>query len=126
MNEERVPVVLHLRAGKTERVMISPRVDNENQVVTITREDKSVEEIAFSALKAVFFLRDPNDTNPPHEAGEGSTLAVEFRDGEVIRGRSQEYNPERNGFFLYPLDRSKSEKIFIVNSAIVSIEIEKF
>jgi len=126
MNEERVPVVLHRRVGKTERVSISPIVDNDKQMVTITREDESTEEIPFSALKAVFFLRDPNATDPPHQAAEGSTLAVEFRDGEVIRGRSKEYNPARNGFFLYPLDRSKSEKIFIVNSAIVSIEIEKF
>ena len=45
-------------------------------------------------------------------------------DGEVIRGVAQ-YNPERNGFFLFPLDRSKNDRIFVVNSAIVSIEVEK-
>jgi len=41
-----------------------------------------------------------------------------------MRGVAQ-YNPERNGFFLFPLDRSKNDRIFVVNSAIVSIEVEK-
>ena len=27
------------------------------------------------------------------------------------------------GFFLFPLDRSKNDRIFVVNSAIVSIEV---
>ncbi|MGZ8869391.1 MAG: DUF6982 domain-containing protein, partial [Thermoanaerobaculia bacterium] len=49
---------------------------------------------------------------------------VEFADGEVIRGTAH-YNPERNGFFLFPADRSKNDRIFVVNSAIVSIEVER-
>jgi hypothetical protein len=51
-------------------------------------------------------------------------IAVEFQDGEVIRGAAH-YNPERNGFYLFPDDRSKNDRIFVVNSAIVSIEVEK-
>lgn len=120
-----VPVVLHFRGGRTERVMTSPSVDPERETITISREGERAE-IPYGEIKAMFFLRDPNDTLPPEEASEGSTLVVEFRDGEVIRGRSRAYNPERNGFFLYPHDRSKNEKVFIVNSAIVSIEVEKF
>ena len=54
----------------------------------------------------------------------GMRIAVEFNDGEVIRGAAH-YNPERNGFFLYPDDRTKNDRIFVVNSAIVSIEVEK-
>jgi hypothetical protein len=49
-------------------------------------------------------------------------IAVEFNDGEVIRGVAH-YNPERNGFFLFPEDRSKNDRIFVVNSAIVSIDV---
>src|SRR5437870_12934204 len=58
------------------------------------------------------------------ETATGSTISVEFADGEVIRGVAH-YNPERNGFFLFPHDRSKNDRIFVVNSAIVSIEVEK-
>ena len=72
-------------------------------------------------MKAVFF---PRTTNEELEPASGSTIAVEFADGEVIRGIAH-YNPERNGFFLYPNDRAKNERIFVVRSAIVSIEVEK-
>lgn len=120
-----VPVVLRYQGGKTERCMSSPDIDDSQRMVRCWRENDSVEEVPFSELKAVFFLRDPALEATSEEA-IGKTIAVEFRDGEIIRGISAEFSPERNGFFMFPLDRSKSEKIFVVNSAIVSIEIEKF
>jgi len=112
--------VLRYRDGKTERVRIE-QTDIEHEMLSIVREDQQSADVPFSSLKAVFF---PNhsDTHPYPESG--STIAVEFADGEVIRGTAH-YNPERNGFFLYPLDRSKNDRIFVVNSAIVSIEVEK-
>lgn len=120
-----VPVVLRYQGGKTERCMTSPDIDDSQQMVRCVRENDSVEDIPFSDLKAVFFLRDPALEAMTEEA-IGKTIAVEFSDGEIIRGISAEFSPERNGFFMFPLDRSKSEKIFVVNSAIISIEIEKF
>lgn len=112
-------VVLRYRDGRTERVMLEP-IDVDREIFVVERENGEAAEVPFSQLKAVFF---------PHgsAAGEqvaGSQLAVEFADGEVIRGIAH-YNPERNGFFLFPLDRSKNDRIFVVNSAIVSIEVEK-
>jgi len=121
-----VPVVLRYRGGKTERCMTSPNIDNSQQMVRCVREDDAVAEVPFSDLKAVFFLHDPALEATTEESVSGKTIAVEFSDGEIIRGISAEFSPERNGFFMFPLDRSKSEKIFVVNSAIVSIEIEKF
>lgn len=120
-----VPVVLRYQGGKTERCMSSPDIDDSQRMVRCARENDSIEEVPFSDLKAVFFLRDPA-LEATHEEAIGKTIAVEFLDGEIIRGISAEFSPERNGFFMFPLDRSKSEKIFVVNSAIVSIEIEKF
>ena len=120
MNDDH-KVVLRYRDGHTERVAIDP-IDVERQVFTVRREDGQRAEISFGELKAVFF---PQTGTP--DAGEqvaGSQLAVEFADGEVIRGTAH-YNPERNGFFLIPLDRSKNDRIFVVNSAIISIEVEK-
>ena len=112
--------VLRYRDGKTERVDLR-NTDTEAELFRVTRESGENVDVPFAQLKAVFFPRVP-DTEP--EAGSGMTIAVEFADGEVIRGTAQ-YNPERNGFFLYPLDRSKNDKVFVVNSAIVSIEVEK-
>ncbi|MFN2441050.1 MAG: hypothetical protein ABR517_00015 [Thermoanaerobaculia bacterium] len=120
----KVPVVLHFRGGRTEHVLAPPQIDSERQTVAVTNADGSAREVAFSELKALFFLRDPEGT-APGEAPPGSTLAVEFADGELIRGITGEYNPTVSGFYLYPHDRSKNDRIFVVNSAVVSIDVEK-
>jgi hypothetical protein len=114
-------VVLRYRDGRTERATLDP-IDPTREVLTVTADDGATSDVPFSALKAVFFPRSQPDE--ALEEASGSMLAVEFADGEVIRGLAQ-YNPERNGFFLFPIDRSKNERIFVVNSAIMSIEVER-
>jgi hypothetical protein len=114
------PVVLRYRDGTTSRAMLV-RADTDSEILHI-EENGNAAEVPFTRLKAVFFPQPEPDKQP--EPADGSQLAVEFADGEVIRGIAQ-YNPERNGFFLYPLDRSKNDRIFVVNSAIMSIEVEK-
>jgi len=114
-------VVLRYRDGRTERATLI-ETDVDQQIVRVTRDDGANDDVPFSTLKALFFPHAAADEEP--EAPAGSTIAVEFADGEIIRGVAQ-YNPERNGFFLFPLDRAKNDRIFVVNSAIVSIEVEK-
>lgn len=113
-------IVLRYRDGRTERVPLAD-INSDEKFVGITRDGATVH-VPFSELKAIFFPR----INPDEEldTATGSTISVEFADGEVIRGIAH-YNPERNGFFLFPHDRSKNDRIFVVNSAIVSIEVEK-
>lgn len=118
--EETSEVVLRYRDGHTERVSLSP-IDSSREVLDVRRENGDSAQVPFSMLKAVFFPRDPNVSV---DLPSGSMISIEFSDGEVIRGVAN-YNPERNGFFLFPHDRSKSERIFVVNSAIMSIEVEK-
>jgi len=122
---DHVPVVLRFRDGRTERPAIVPQFDVEHQTVRVVNDDKSVAQIPFTDLKAVFFPRNSWPAGAAEPEMKGSVLAVEFSDGEVIRGTAPEYSPQRNGFFLFPLDRSKNEKVFVVNSAIVSIDVEK-
>jgi hypothetical protein len=118
--DDQNPVVLRYRDGHTERVGLEP-FDPQREVVVVRRDSGSAE-VPFSVLKAVFFPRVTPEEKL--EVPTGSTIAVEFTDGEIIRGMAN-YNPERNGFFLVPHDRSKNERIFVVNSAISSIEVEK-
>jgi hypothetical protein len=113
-------VVLRYRDGRTERAELEP-IDPTREVL-VARRDGEAAEVPFTELKAVFFPR--SSTNDPLEPASGMRIAIEFNDGEIIRGAAQ-YNPERNGFFLFPEDRSKHDRIFVVNSAIVSIEVEK-
>ena len=112
-------VVLRYRDGRTERATLEP-IDASREVITVRRDDGGSEEVPFTQLKAVFFPRSVAEE--ALEPAAGMPIAVEFNDREVIRGVAQ-YNPERNGFFLYPTDRSKNDRIFVVNSAIVSIEV---
>ena len=112
-------VVLRYRDGRTERVTLVD-TDVEQQVATVNRDGANAA-VPFGDLKAIFFPRTGAEEQAP---AAGSTIAVEFADGEIIRGQAH-YNPERNGFFLFPHDRSKNDRIFVVNSAIVSIEVEK-
>lgn len=112
-------VVLRFRDGRTERAHLDP-IDSTREVLTVRHDDGTTGEVPFAQLKAVFFPRAVSEEEP--EEATGLNIAVEFNDGEVIRGTAQ-YNPERNGFFLFPQDRSKNDRIFVVNSAIVSIEV---
>lgn len=112
-------VVLRYRDGRTERVTLDP-IDPSREVLTVRNDDGQIGEVPFTLLKAVFVPRLPSDE--PQLPAAGLQIAVEFNDGEVIRGTAQ-YNPEKNGFFLYPEDRSKIDRIFVVNSAITSIEV---
>lgn len=97
-------------------------IDADREIFTVRRDDEATDDVPFVQIKALFFPRPSADA--PLEPASGSSIAVEFADGEVIRGNAH-YNPERNGFFLFPLDRSKNDRIYIVNSAIVSIEVER-
>lgn len=120
-----VPAVLHYQGGTTESVQVSSDFESARGTIRIVGAAGSESDVRLSELKAVFFIR----TRPVVDGeapAEGKLLSVEFRDGEVIRGVSSEYTPELSGFFLYPLDRSKNDRVFVVNSAIASIEVEKF
>ena len=114
-------VVLRYRDGTTRRATLLG-TDTDREIFSIQGDDGKAREIPFKELKAVFFPQREADESM--EPVAGSQLSVEFADGEVIRGVAH-YNPERNGFFLFPLDRSKNDRIFVVNSAIMSIEVEK-
>ena len=113
--------VLRYRDGRTERVDLDP-IEADRKVFSVRRETSGAAEVPFSELKAIFFPRLATELTADEPVG--SQIAVEFIDGEVIRGVAN-YNPERPGFFLFPLDRSKNERIFVVSSAISSIEVER-
>jgi hypothetical protein len=122
-SEPNVLVVLHYQDGQTENVNVETQIERNRETVVIFGADHARREVLFSDLKAVFFLH-PKDEQPSEvDLREAADLVIEFRDGERMYGRSSEYSADRNGFFLYPADRSKNDKIFVVNSAIGSIDV---
>lgn len=82
-------------------------------------------EVRVAELKAVFFVKDfagdsqhKDDADATHPAIGGRKIKVTFKDGEVIVGTTQGYQPGRPGFFVVPLDgKSNNERCFVVSAA---------
>lgn len=112
--------ILRFRDGGTNRTSEPIEIDGEGQRVFVSGPDPN--EVTFSELKAIFFFGPETGKATPER---GSILSIEFNDGEVISGIAPEYNPTFPGFYLYPNDRDRVDKVFIVASAIVSIDVER-
>ena len=83
-------------------------------------------EVRMAELKALFFVKnftgDPQHTRSqefePNKPLSGRKMRVVFKDGEIMVGTTQGYNPGRPGFFLTPADpQSNNERCFVVTSA---------
>jgi len=94
-------------------------------------------EVKLSSLKAVFFVKDykGNKNYKKVRTFKGQSkvtptqrkIVVTFKDGENVYGTSHSYGPNREGFFVYPIDtEDNNERIFVVQSAIESIRLMKF
>lgn len=112
--------VLRFRNGETRRIEQSIEIDGETQKVRVPGAES--DEIGFPDLKAIFFIGQRAAESRPDR---GSLLSIEFSDGEVISGIAPEYNPTLPGFYLYPNDEDRVERVFIIAAAIVSIDVER-
>lgn len=82
-------------------------------------------------LKAVFFVKDL-DGDPRHMERKsfdpahppvGRKIRVVFRDGEVLLGTTQGYQPGRPGFFMIPADEASNiERCYVVSASAASID----
>jgi len=109
-------------------------------VSTVERHGRTVGgkiyEISLSELKAVFFVRSlEGRQGPPSLKGLLEEklerpglmkMRITFLDGEVLVGTTHGYNPEREAFFVTPLEQdSNNLRIFVVSSAVKKVETWK-
>ena len=98
---------------------------------------KEILEIEISSLKAVFFVKDYKGNkdykkvrtfdNYPKGIPTERKIVIIFRDGENFYGTTHSYNPERKGFFVYPIDpKDNNERVFVINPAVNSVKLQKF
>jgi len=98
---------------------------------------KEVLEIEVASLKAIFFVKDYKGDkkyqkvrtfNGQNEQFSGQRkIVIIFKDGENFYGTTHSYNPERKGFFVYPIDpKDNNDRVFVVNPAINSVKLQKF
>jgi len=60
----------------------------------------------------------------PKKTVAGRRIKVVFRDGELLIGTTQGYQPGRPGFFVIPIDpKSNSDRCFVVSSATVQVTL---
>jgi Family of unknown function (DUF6982) len=87
--------------------------------------DGEMVEIALSELKALFFVRTP-DGNPEHEEGRAiepadprlrgaRLIEVTFKDGETVVGLATRYPPNRQFFFIVPVDPGSNNVRVLIN-----------
>jgi hypothetical protein len=83
-------------------------------------------QIQMADLKAVFFVRDFAGDKAHVDLQEfaalqpvaGRRIRVQFKDGELLIGTTQAYQPGRAGFFIVPADAdSNNERAYIVTAA---------
>jgi hypothetical protein len=106
-------------------------------VVSSAREKASnADEVAFSNLKAVFFV-DSFEGNREHPiSNEGSAaqgqgdssikVRATFHDGETMTGTTLAFSRDREGFFMVPLDKgSNNTRVFVIFNAVEKMETWK-
>ncbi len=93
-------------------------------------QQQSGSDILVKDLKAIFFVRDfagnpdydetPSDDGPKH----GRKVVVTFKDGEELSGATEAYNPQKLGFFMFPLGKNSNNlRIFVINRNIRQVKI---
>ncbi len=84
-------------------------------------------EVSIKVLKAIFFVRDFAGDAQYNERKEytqadkpsGRKIEVTFKDGEILVGTTMGYDPNRPGFFLFPVDpKSNNIRVFAVTAAV--------
>jgi hypothetical protein len=90
-------------------------------------ERESPVSVRVDSVKAVFFVKDFTGDSQYSEqkafaadaAPHPGRVAFHMEDGEVLVGIVEDYQPDRAGFFLTPVDpRSNNSRCFVVAAAI--------
>ncbi len=88
--------------------------------------------VQISDLKAVFFVRDlagrPGQVKrnefDPAKPPIGRKIRVAFKDGEVMLGTTQGYQPGRPGFFIVPADAAaNTERCYVVTASTTQVTL---
>jgi hypothetical protein len=114
----------HLLKGVTNDFL--PAKDRFHLVPVDSSPGAKPSEVVVGELKALFFVKDfagdpthkdSQDFDPKKPLG-GRKIRVSFKDGEILVGTTQGYQPGRPGFFVTPADgQSNNERCFVVTSA---------
>ncbi|HYL69599.1 MAG TPA: hypothetical protein VEX69_10575 [Candidatus Limnocylindria bacterium] len=93
-------------------------------------QQQSGTDILMGDLKAIFFVKefegDPQHKETPGEEApkHGRRIVVTFKDGEELSGTTEGYNPQKLGFFVFPLAKdSNNLRIFVINKNVRHVKL---
>ena len=118
-------VVARFRDGRMVKGQTSDFLPNKDAFHVATPGSKPLA-ILTRDLKALFFVRDlkgdprhvEGNEIDPDRPGSGRPIKVVFKDGEILVGTTNGYQPGRPGFFLVPADTdSNIERCYVVADA---------
>ena len=118
-------VVARFKDGRLVKGATSDFLPNKDAFHVATPGSKPLV-IQTKDLKALFFVRD-HTGDPGHiegneidsaRPGSGRPIKVVFKDGEILVGTTNGYQPGRPGFFLVPADSgSNIERCYVVSES---------
>jgi hypothetical protein len=122
-------IVIHYQDGRLVKGITNdffPNKDSFHLVPADTPPGTIPLDVRVTELKAVFFVKKFDGNSRYDDIKEfdpakiliGRKLKVAFKDGELMVGITNGYEPSRPGFFLSPADtQSNIERCFVVKSA---------
>jgi len=131
-------VVAHFKGGKLLKGSTTDfdPFGSTFRVISERPEDKGrVYQVRIGDLKALFFVKTLEGDLMYREKKRfrevrstshlvGLRIEVHFKDGEVIRGTSMDYNGGLQGFFVSPVDpKSNNDYVYVVANAVKEIKL---
>jgi hypothetical protein len=127
-------VVVHFRDGRIVKGYTHNfNTNKETFHVADVENAHEITEVSTSLMKAVFFVKTfEGDKDHPHPEDfsmeslknvPGLKIKVTFFDGEVMYGTTHGYSPQKNGFFIFPADKTiNNERVFVIKDSTVAVD----
>ncbi len=122
-------VVAHFQNGAVVKGLTMDFTPSKDRFHLI-EEGAGLREVLVPDLKGLFFVRDldgdlghaKSNIFEPSDLTPGRKIRITFKDGEIMNGITQGYQPGRPGFFVVPADRkSNTERAFIVTASTAEV-----
>ena len=129
---EPIKVVVRYVDGRVVKGMTQDFFPNKDRfhLRSDTTVSEEPAEVLIRDLKAVFFVKD-FDGKPGYnerkeynngDKAQGRKVEILFVDGEKLVGSTLGYDPNRLGFFLFPVDpESNNMRVFAVTAAVKNV-----
>jgi len=129
---EPIKVVVRYADGRVVKGMTQDFFPNKDRfhLRSDTTASEEPAEVLIRDLKAVFFVKD-FDGKPDYnerkeynngDKAQGRKVEILFVDGEKLVGSTLGYDPNRLGFFLFPVDpESNNMRVFAVTAAVKNV-----